>query len=88
MVATAVVLMLGASGCAQRSGPYSWGDRTYSSYDECMAAKRAHQRRMTVAGAAGGAVTGALLGGNFGETALAAGVGAAGGALIAGSRRC
>ncbi len=77
-----------AAGCAQNQGAYSWGDRTYASYEECVAAKRAQQRRLTVAGAVGGAATGAIVGDNLGEAALAAGVGAAAGALIAGSKRC
>lgn len=77
-----------AAGCAQNQGAYSWGDRSYASYQECVAAKRAQQRRLTVAGAVGGAATGAIVGDNVGEAALAAGVGAAAGALIAGSKRC
>ena len=79
---------VGVAGCMQNTGPYSWGDRTYASYEECIAAKRASQQRATVAGAVGGAATGAIVGGNVGEAALAAGVGAAAGALIAGSKRC
>lgn len=82
------VIALGAASCAQNQGPYSWGDHSYASYDECIAAKKASQQRATVAGAVGGAATGAIAGGNVGEAALASGVGAAAGALIAGSKRC
>lgn len=83
------LVALAAAGCARNNdGPYTWGDKRYSSYEECVAAKRVSQRRMTVAGAVGGAATGVIVGGNVGETALAAGVGAAAGALIGGAKRC
>jgi hypothetical protein len=78
-------LMLPACATNQNRGGWNWGGQTYATYEECQAAKR----RGAVAGAIGGAATGAILGGNVGETALASGVGAAGGALIArGSRSC
>lgn len=84
MVPTAVML----AGCATTGGGWAYGDRVYASREECLAAKRDSQRRAAVVGAAGGAATGALAGGNLGETALASGAGALAGAALASARRC
>lgn len=78
-------LLLPACATNQNRGGWHWGGQTFATLEECRAAKR----RGAVVGAIGGAATGAALGGNVAETALAAGVGAAGGAAIArGSRAC
>jgi hypothetical protein len=85
MALSVSALMLPACATNQNRGGWHWGGQNYATLEECRAAKR----RGAVAGAVGGAATGAILGGNVGETALAAGVGAAGGAVIArGSRAC
>ncbi len=91
MTKTTMRMALAAAGvllaaCAtSQSGGWTWDGKTYATYEECRAAKR----KAAVVGAIGGATTGAVLGGNVGEAALAAGVGAAGGALLArGSRSC
>lgn len=82
----AAALVLG--GCATGSSSWAYGDRTYASRGECLAAKRDARNKGAVVGAVGGAATGALLGGNVGETAVAAGAGAVAGGVIGNTRRC
>jgi hypothetical protein len=78
--------LLATAGCVN-GGNYSYGGRTYASRQECLDAKKRDKTTGTVVGALGGAATGAILGGNVGETALAAGVGAAGGNVLSGRNR-
>lgn len=91
---TALILIAASTvtlaGCAtNRSGNYHYGNQGFASYEECVAHKNRQRNRMAVAGAVGGAATGAAVGGNVGESALAAGVGALAGAVIAkNSRPC
>ena len=79
---------LAAGGCATNGSSWAYGDRTYATRGECLAAKREARNKGAVVGAVGGAATGALLGGNLGETAVAAGAGAVAGGAIGNSRRC
>jgi hypothetical protein len=81
-----LALLIGAAGCVNGGG-YSYGGRSYASRQECLDAKKRDKTTGTVVGALGGAATGAILGGNVGETALAAGVGAAGGNVLSGRNR-
>lgn len=89
---TALIVLLTAlplAACATNSGgSWSYGDRSYASRSDCLAAKERSRNRGAVAGAVGGAATGALLGGNVGESALAAGAGALAGGAVGNSRRC
>lgn len=86
LTAAAAVLL---SGCATGSaGNWTYGDRSYATREECLAAKRKSRDRGAVAGAVGGAATGAVLGGNLGETAVAAGAGALAGGALGNARRC
>jgi hypothetical protein len=79
---------LALGGCATGNSSWGYGDRTYASRGECLAAKRDARNKGAVVGAVGGAATGALLGGNVGEAAVASGAGALAGGAIGNSRSC
>lgn len=61
---------------------YEYGGKRYNSLAACQHAKKRAKARGAVAGAAIAGVGAALLGGNFGETALVAGAGALAGREI------
>lgn len=86
-------LLLGSAPLA----PAAAGDRTryehngkyYNSYAQCRREKRRAAKRGTAIGAVGVGVGAAVLGGNVGESLLAAGVGAVAGNVIGGkTKRC
>lgn len=89
VLAGSLVAMTLLAGCAASShrGGWQYGDRVYSSRQDCLDAKRRAKAQGTVVGALGGAATGAVLGGNVGETALAAGAGALAGNVLSGRNR-
>jgi outer membrane lipoprotein SlyB len=90
MAAALALSATALGGCATSGGSGGWayGDRSYASRGECLAAKRESRNRGAVVGAVGGAATGAVLGGNLGEAAVAAGAGALAGGAIGNARRC
>ncbi len=88
----AASLMLG--GCATSRGWY-YGDQRFATREECLIAKGhgsgrsegGTQGKAATVGAVGGATTALIAGANLGEAAVAAGAGAAAGALV-GRRAC
>lgn len=89
VAAVAAALMAPAAADARKKVRYEYDGRIYETRAQCLAAKKRAKKRGAVIGAIGGAAAGALLGGNLGETALASGAGALGGAVIGNeTKRC
>ncbi len=61
---------------------WTYDGRVFDSYEACKKAKKDSKKKGAIVGAAGGAATALIFGGNVGEAALAAGAGAAAGAII------
>jgi len=80
MILLFVSLPVEAQGKAKQQWVYN--GNVYDSRDQCLKARNKDKTKGAVVGAAGGAATVAVLGGNLGEAALGAGVGAAAGAII------
>jgi hypothetical protein len=89
VIAAGVLLALGGGATAGEQRTYwTYKGEAYATREECLAAKKRKGKRTgAIAGAAGGAGTALVLGGNVGEAALAAGVGAAAGAVIGNNSR-
>ncbi len=86
----AMAATLPALPASAKRAHYQYNGHNYASYEQCRAARRHAEKRGTIIGAVGGGATVAVLGGNLGESALGAGVGALGGNLIGKgtSRKC
>ncbi len=67
---------------------YQYNGHNYNNLQQCLDAKRRAKKNGAIAGAVVAGVGAALLGANFGETALVAGGGAVVGHTIGASKKC
>jgi hypothetical protein len=89
-LALAVTAGLVAAPLGARSKTYyEYGGKYYETRQQCLNAKKKARTKGAVIGAVGVGAAAALVGGNFGESALAAGVGALVGSEIGkNSKKC
>jgi hypothetical protein len=70
--------------------PQTWetGGKTYTSYEDCVAARKKAEKKGAIIGAVVGGGATALLGGNLGKSALGAGAGALVGSQVSKGKKC
>lgn len=97
LITAGVVAALGMGALGAGAAPagarektrYEYNGHVYETRAECLRAKKNAKKKGAIIGAVGGAATTAIFGGNFGEAALASGVGAlAGGAIGDSTKKC
>lgn len=87
-LAITAALLLTPAGAYSKTY-YEYGGKYYETRQQCLNAKKKAKTKGAVIGAVGVGATAALVGGNFGESALAAGVGALVGSQIGkSSKKC
>lgn len=89
ILVAAITSLPAMPAAARHHDRYNYNGHSYSSYQQCVDAKRRAQKRGTIAGAATAGAGAALLGGNLGESLLVAGGGAlVGSAIGKNSKHC